>query len=153
MQAGFASPWAEVGGVNRPQLRQLAEDRLLDAECLLNGQRWGGAYYLAGYAVECGLKACIMAHIEAVGAIFQDKRFSEKCWTHDLEELLKLANLKPTLDAAAAANAVLSANWAVAKDWKETSRYEQKSQAEVQTMYDAIASNPDGVLSWIRIRW
>jgi hypothetical protein len=56
--------------MNRAQLRQLAEDRVLDAACLLAGGRWAGAYYLAGYAVECGLKACIMAHIEATGAIF-----------------------------------------------------------------------------------
>jgi len=49
--------------VNRPQLRQLAEDRILDAACLLACGRPAGAYYLAGYAVECGLKACILAYI------------------------------------------------------------------------------------------
>src|SRR5947209_19121906 len=114
--------------MNRAQLRQLAEDRLLDAGQLLTGGRPAGAYYLAGYAVECGLKACIMAHVETAAAIFQDRKFSEKCWTHDLEELLKLANLKPTLDADTAANAALFANWGVAKVWKETSRYEQRTQ-------------------------
>jgi hypothetical protein len=153
IKAGFVSPKAKGGTVNRAQLRQLAEDRILDAACLLAGGRWAGAYYLAGYAVECGLKACIMAHVEAIGAIFQDRKFSEKCWTHDLEELLKLANLKPTLDADAAANAVLAANWAVAKDWRETSRYEQRTQPEAQAMYDDIANDPNGVLPWIRIRW
>ena len=73
--------------------------RIREAEFLLGADESVGAYYLAGYAAECGLKACIMAHVEATGAIFQDKKFSEKCWTHDLEELLKLANLKTTLDA------------------------------------------------------
>ena len=131
----------------------MAEDRILDAEHLLTGGRWAGAYYLAGYAVECGLKACIMVHIEASGAIFQDKNYSEKCWTHDLEKLLALANLKPILDVDTAANSALSTNWAAAKDWKETSRYQQKTQAEAQAMYDAVANNPDGVLAWIRIRW
>lgn len=139
--------------MNRAQLRQLAEDRILDAERLLTGGRWAGAYYLAGYAVECGLKACILAHVEMTGAIFQDKKFSEKCWIHDLKDLLVLANLKAALDADAAANAALSANWAVAKDWNETSRYEQKTQAEAQTICDAIANNPNGVLAWIRIHW
>ena len=139
--------------MNRAQLRQLAEDRILDAACLLAGGRPAGAYYLAGYAVECGLKACIMAHVEAAGAIFEDKKFSEKCWTHDLEELLKLANLKPTLDADTAANAALFANWGVAKVWKETSRYEQRAQPEAQAMLDAIDSKPDGVLQWIRNHW
>jgi hypothetical protein len=63
--------------MNRVQLRQLAEDRILDAACLLAGDRWAGAYYVAGYAAECGLKACIMAHVEAIGAIFQDRKFSQ----------------------------------------------------------------------------
>jgi len=53
--------------VNRAELRQLAEDRILDAEHLLAAGRWSGAYYLAGYAVECGLKACIMARVESTG--------------------------------------------------------------------------------------
>ena len=135
------------------QLRQLAEDRILDARHLLDGSRWSGAYYLAGYAVECGLKACIMVYVETSGAIFQDKKYSERCWTHDLEDLLALANLRPSLDAEADANAALFVNWAVAKDWKETSRYEQKTQPEAQAMYDAVADNPDGVLEWIRKRW
>jgi hypothetical protein len=139
--------------VNRAQLRQLAEDRLLGAECLLAGGRWSGAYYLAGYAVECGLKACIMAYVEANGAIFQDKKFSEKCWTHDLEELLKLAGLKSAMDADAASSANLFGNWAVVQDWEETSRYAQKTQAEAQALYNAIANDPDGVLPWIRVRW
>jgi HEPN domain-containing protein len=139
--------------VNRAQLRQLAEDRILDAERLLTGGRWAGAYYLAGYAVECGLKACIMVHVDASGAIFQDRKFSEKCWIHDLEGLLALANLTSTLDTDAAANSALAANWTTAKDWKETSRYEQKTQPKAQAMYDAVANNPDGVLAWIRIRW
>ncbi|HEX4142162.1 MAG TPA: hypothetical protein VHY91_01320 [Pirellulales bacterium] len=94
-----------------------------------------------------------MVHVEAIGAIFQDRKYSEKCWTHDLEDLLALANLKPNLDADAAANAALFANWGVAKDWKETSRYEQKTQPEAQAMYNAVADDPDGVLAWIRIRW
>jgi hypothetical protein len=131
----------------------MAEDRILDAACLLAGGRPSGAYYLAGYAVECGLKACIMAHVEAAGAIFQDKKFSEKCWTHDLEELLKLANLKPTMDADVARNAALYANWGLANDWKETSRYEQRTQHEAQALFNAIDINSDGVLQWIRKHW
>ncbi len=50
--------------MNLVELRQLAEDRLRDAAALLAAGQFSGAYYLAGYAVECGLKACILAHIE-----------------------------------------------------------------------------------------
>jgi HEPN domain-containing protein len=143
----------EGGVLNRIQLRQLAEDRILDAERLLTGGRYAGAYYLAGNAVECGLKACILAHVEAAGTIFVDKRFSEKCWTHDLEDLLALASLAPTLEADGVANAAFAGNWDVAIEWEETSRYEQKTQAEAQRIYDAITNQPNGVLPWIRIRW
>lgn len=139
--------------MNRTQLRQLAEDRILDASALLAAQRWAGAYYLAGYAVECGLKACIMARVEATGAIFQDKKFSEKCWTHDLEDLLTLAGLEPALDLDTAANPALFRNWAATKDWTETSRYEQRTQLEAQGLYDAISNIPDGVLQWLRGHW
>ncbi len=139
--------------MNRQQLRQLAEDRILDARCLLAGERWGGAYYLAGYAVECGLKACIMARVESTGAIFQDRKFSEKCWTHILEDLLDLAGLEPTLAAATAGNVRLSSNWLTTIAWNETSRYAQKTQSEAQTLFDAINDNPDGVLTWIRTHW
>lgn len=139
--------------MNRIQLQQLAEDRILDAQCLLAAGRWSGAYYLSGYAVECGLKACIMVHNENSGAIFEDRKFSEKCWTHELETLLGLANLTVALNTDGVANPVLYGNWILAKGWKETSRYDQKAQAEAEAMYNAIANQPDGVLPWIRIRW
>ena len=77
----------------------------------------------------------------------------EECYTHNLEKLLKAAGIKPALDADTAANPSFSDNWGVAKDWQETSRYEQKTQIEAQGLYDAITNNPDGVLPWIRIRW
>jgi hypothetical protein len=153
IESAFAGPQRKGDIVNRARLRQLAEDRIQDAACLLAGGRWAGAYYLAGYALECGLKACIMVYVKNSGAIFVEKKFSEKCWTHNPEDLLRLAGLETTLNADAAANPALSTNWGVATGWEETSRYKQKTQAEAQAMYDAIANHPNGVLTWIRIRW
>ena len=43
----------------RSDFRILSETRLEEARLLLKGRRHLGAYYLAGYAVECALKACI----------------------------------------------------------------------------------------------
>ena len=42
-------------------------------DCLLAGGRWTGAYYLGGYAVECGLKACILARVGATPEIIFDE--------------------------------------------------------------------------------
>jgi HEPN domain-containing protein len=83
--------------VNRLEWQQLAERWLVDAKCLLDGHRWDAAYYVAGYAVECGLKSCVLARVVATPeVIFRDKKFSEKCWTHSLLDLVKQADLEHT---------------------------------------------------------
>ena len=51
---------------------------------------------MAGYALECAPKSCILKLIDDTGLIFKDKRYLDKlakCWTHDLEQLLDLAEL------------------------------------------------------------
>jgi hypothetical protein len=45
--------------MDRRGLQALTRDRLMDARALLRAHRCSGAYYMAGYAVECALKACI----------------------------------------------------------------------------------------------
>src|ERR1700680_175338 len=100
----------EDRAVTRTELRQLAEDRIADAAILLAAGRWSGAYYLAGYALECGLKACI-ARLTNKEAFPRDRKFVEECYTHNLEKLLKAAGLKPALDAGASVNLAFSANW------------------------------------------
>ena len=107
---------------------------------------------MAGYALECGLKACI-AKLTNQDDFPRDRKFVEDCYTHNLEKLLKAAGLKPALHADTLANPTFAGYWGVARDWRETSRYEQKTQFEAQQLYDAITNNPDGVLPWIRIRW
>lgn len=76
--------------MNRLELRQLAEDRIADAALLLASGRWSGTYYLAGYAVECGLKACI-ARLTNQDDFPRDRKFVEECCTHNLEKVLKAA--------------------------------------------------------------
>lgn len=139
--------------MNRAELRALAQDRIDDAAILLTNGRWAAAYYLAGYAVECALKACILAFVEQTGAIFRDKRFSEKCFTHNLEDLLRLANLEADLGLAIQANAALDTYWEVVKDWTEISRYQPKGEPAARALYEAITHNPDGVFLWLQKHW
>jgi hypothetical protein len=134
------------------ELRQLAEERLLDAAALLAANRWAGAYYFAGYAVECGLKACIARLTNAED--FPPKvKVVQDCCTHDPDKLVKAGGIKPQLDADTGANAVLSGHWGIVKDWDEGSRYELKTQADAQALYDAITEPVNGVMQWIRARW
>jgi hypothetical protein len=138
--------------VNRAELQRLARDRLRDAKALLAARRWSGAYYLAGYAVECGLKSCVIAYLMRTDQ-FPDKRYSERCWTHELEQLIALAGLKTDLDANLAADPHFFANWDAVKDWTEATRYERKTKAEAIRLYHAIANKKHGVLRWIRFHW
>src|SRR5881398_1317825 len=76
----------------------LAKVRLEDAEALLGIGRWSCAYYVAGYAVECALKALIVREAERTGSVFDDKKlasqFLDSFFIHDLEKLFKVANLE-----------------------------------------------------------
>jgi hypothetical protein len=45
--------------MNRADLQALANLHLRHGEALLNAQLFAGAYYISGYAVECGLKAAV----------------------------------------------------------------------------------------------
>jgi hypothetical protein len=94
--------------MNRLEWQHFAERWLKDAKALLDSRRWSAAYYLAGYAVECGLKSCVRARLGlSPEVIFDERRFSERCWTHDIWELVKLADLEAMRVAEMAANAAL----------------------------------------------
>jgi hypothetical protein len=142
-----------IVAMNRMELRQLAEDRILDAQTLLAAGRWSGAYYLAGYAVECGLKACVLAYVERTGVIFLEKKYSEKCWTHDSEELVSLAGLGKALESAIIASAVFEDHWKVVEEWSELSRYQQKTEVEARKLFEAVNDHSNGVLQWIKGHW
>jgi hypothetical protein len=135
----------------------MAEERIVDAQVLLSGSRWAYAYYVAGYAVECALKACVLARMIHTGGVFQDKKFAEWCWTHEFGKLVELAGLTDELNtklsASAAAGGAFVGYWGTATQWKETSRYEDKTEAEAKALYEAIHHDPDGVLKWIRNYW
>ena len=78
--------------MNRTQFQKLTVERVHDAEALLGAGRWSGAYYLAGYAAECALKACIAKLTKRYD--FPDKDRVSKGYTHNIENLLHLAGLR-----------------------------------------------------------
>ncbi len=139
--------------MNRSTLQQLSMERLEDAKTLLAAQRWSGAYYIVGYSLECALKSCVLFYIEQTGIIFQDKKYGERCWTHDLETLLRQAGLKEARDEAIRNNAILDHYWATVNDWSETSRYEIISQLKAEKLFNAVDDNTNGVLQWVKNFW
>jgi HEPN domain-containing protein len=138
--------------MNRNHFQQLADVRIDEAAVLLAQGKIDGAYYLAGYAVECGLKACLARRTNQHD--FPPKpKFIHDYYSHDIERLLKTADLTAQRDADAAADPDLEANWGMVKDWSEESRYERKTQAQAQQLIAAITDAAHGVLPWIKQRW
>ena len=139
--------------MNRAELQQLADLRIVEAHSLLTlpVPMPDGAYYLAGYAVECALKACIAKGYGPES--WPEKDFVVKCHTHEIFALIRLAGLESARTAAVAANPALAANLDIVKDWSEKSRYERHSQAEAKRLYDAITDATNGVLPWIKVHW
>jgi hypothetical protein len=110
-----------------------------------SGRLPDGAYYLAGYAVECALKACITRLNSQYD--WPEKSFVTDCHTHDIMKLVRLAGIEPRRLAAVNANAALRQNWLVVKDWNEQATYER------HTLVEAVGHNVDGVLTWIKAHW
>jgi hypothetical protein len=77
---------------DRSTFQQLAELRLTEARLLLDNGLPSGAYYLAGYAIECALKARIAAEFRANE--IPDKARVNSIYTHNLGILLGLAGLR-----------------------------------------------------------
>src|SRR5215467_12247401 len=135
--------------MNRTDLQNLAELRIREAEILLTAASYPGALYLAGYAVECALKACIAKQTKEYD--FPDKKLVNKSYTHDLKELLEAAQLKDTLDQDMRSNKQLEAYWACVVDWGEKKRYELGvAQKEAKDLYKAISDPTNGVLQWLK---
>jgi HEPN domain-containing protein len=143
--------------MDRKKMQRVAKARLKDAKALLGRKRWAGAYYMSGYAIECGLKACLLRHLGESGAVFGDEKYLKKlleCWTHDLVKLVNLAGLDEEFGVARGANATLDLFWGKVMEWKETSRYEdERPEAEARALYEAVSNKPNGVFQWIQSRW
>jgi hypothetical protein len=139
--------------MNRTDFQQLADVRIAEAAALLAlpVPMPDGAYYLAGYAVECALQACIAKLVNQHD--FPDKDLATAAYTHNVVKLLQAANLEGVQKADAKANQTFRDNWEVVTGWSERSRYDRHSLAEAQELYTAIIDPANGVLPWIKARW
>ncbi len=107
--------------LTRTDLQALASMRLNDAALLLRAGCCSSAYYLAGYAVELALKACISKAFQP--DTIPDKAFVNEIYTHSLETLLGAAGLKRQFNLDSKTDPSLAAAWGIASKWTESSRY------------------------------
>src|SRR5713101_2225902 len=113
--------------MNRAELQKLAELRIKEAHILLTAASYPGAFYLAGYAIECALKSCIAKQTKEHD--FPDKDEVNKSYTHNLDVLVRLAKLKDQLDYDMKSNKQLDAYWACVVDWEEGQRCQYNRNA------------------------
>jgi HEPN domain-containing protein len=137
--------------MNRVDLQEIAETRIQESGALLAAGFPDGAYYLAGYAVECALKACIAKRTREHD--FPEKSLATRSYTHKLQDLLVVAELKTELETTLQADPIVQANWTIVKDWSEECRYEKRTFQEAEILIRAIEDKKGGLLPWIMQRW
>ncbi len=107
------------------EVRRIAAARLQDAGALHAAERYDGAVYLCGYAVELALKARICRTLKWSGYPLTNAEFAglSSFKVHDLELLLKLTG------RAALVKAHHLVEWSVVLTWKPEDRYKEIGSA------------------------
>jgi HEPN domain-containing protein len=138
--------------MNRSDFQQLSTLRIREAKVLFDNSYYAGAYYLAGYAVECALKACITRLTKRFD--FPEKAIVNRSHTHNLTELIDVAGLKVALDNQTQSARGFGSNWNIIKEWSENARYKLNiSRTEAESIYSAITDRTNGVLPWLKKYW
>lgn len=126
--------------MNQDDLRRLSQIRVEEARVLLAAGLGSGADYLAGYAVECALKAFIARRTLACD--FPREQLVLDSHTHDIEKLVTLTELRADRDVDIRVDPNRKDNWGLVGTWTESARYNIRSIDKAQALHLA-ASDPD----------
>ena len=137
-------------GQKRADLQAVAQTKFDDAALLLKGGRYSNAYYLAGYSIEIGLKACIAKLM--VADVVPDKAFILAINTHRLRELVGVAGLSGEFKTASD-DANFAASWGIVSRWSPEDRYRSIDRYSAEQMLASVADETSGVLPWIKKHW
>ena len=137
--------------MDRRDLQELSTVRLREAKALLDQGFFDGAYYLAGYAVECAIKACIAKGTRRHE--FPDNTKVQSSHTHDLRKLIKVAGLEDAWIEQARTDPHFRTNWDLVQSWSEQSRYRRYSPESARDLLVAVGDRRHGAISWIKLHW
>ena len=137
--------------ITRADLQKLADEKLSDARVLFNAKSWSNAYYLAGYAVELAIKACIAKSFKA--DTVPDKDLVIKTYSHEFPKLIGTAGLTAELQKQVQAGQDFRAAWGVVNEWTPEDRYRTNSEQDAKELIEAISNATHGVLAWIKTHW
>lgn len=137
--------------MKREEFKQLARSRIDEAKTLLASGYYSGAYYLAGYALECSIKACLAKQIKEHN--IPEKKFINDIYSHDLQKLIKFDDDLYASYEELKSDPDFMVNWTIIKDWSERSRYATYDKNQAEELINAIVNNNGGVLSWVQRYW
>lgn len=147
---------------NPKEIRDLAYQRLKEAEILYKNGMCDGAFYLAGYSVELILKAKICDRL-GIPNLFDETNsdansikgigdIRKTLKTHNLFTLLIFSGLKIKFDGDKATNKELAkANSLLFNAWDENARYKPCGHIldkDVEKLINLL-SGENGILTWI----
>jgi hypothetical protein len=113
--------------ISLKELRNLCEDRIKEAEALVDVKLYDGAYYLCGYAVEIALKKRICKTLRWNGGYPRtDAEFKNltSFKTHDLDMLLHLSGIEDEIKQR------FFSEWSIVTVWKPEMRYASRTKNE-----------------------
>ncbi|MCF0063292.1 hypothetical protein MUK70_10055 [Dyadobacter chenwenxiniae] len=140
------------------QLKTLANERILEAEVLLENSKHAGVFYLAGYAIEFALKAVICSRLD-VEMFDQSRNSNQKdispkvssaFLTHNLTDLLILSGLKREFNIKKISDSGFAAAWSEVSQWSEQRRYDFGCTEQAANDF---LSHSKTLLAWIRNHW
>lgn len=137
--------------MRRSDLQLIAQAKIDDAILLLESGRASNSYYLAGYSIEIGLKACIAKQISS--DTIPDLAFVRSIYSHSIGELVKVAGLASRLKRQQDDDKTFAANWAIVCEWGPDERYNVIDIGTAQLMISAVVDPKNGVLQWIKAHW
>ena len=146
---------------NPEEIRKIANQRLEEAEILLENNMFNGAFYLAGYSVELYLKAKIcevfnipnLFNFDDDCVIYKIGRIKKLTFTHDLNELILLSGLHYKIINTKKDSAEFSANISfILEKWDSNVRYRKQGYIKKEQLKQIISFLNDkekGLLQWI----
>lgn len=138
------------------ELQAMAKHRLQESELLYKEGFWSGANYLAGYAIEFGLKAVVCKKLGV--DVFESNnvkgnasgKLMQAFQIHDIPALVLLSGLHPEMEAKKLAEVDFEKAWSTVSNWTEQRRYEFSCrQATAATFIKRVKE----LLSWIETHW
>lgn len=139
-----------MAALPRSTLQRLAIAKVEDARLLFENDRFSNSYYLYGYGVELGLKACIARQM--VAETVPDKAVLRGFLDHEVTKLVGLAGLAEFLKVERE-NPEFDVRWAIVSEWSVETRYDMVDVVTATAMRDAVENAKFGIMKWLQRFW